>query len=213
MISVDDNYKLVNDLASKNNGVYVSPTEYNRYASLASNDLFDLLRGNKNVNRSVYGRNRTLDGRLMPFKKVDAISFTGAYADKPEGCAQILSVYTSDFIPIKPTDEDRASMIVQDPLASPNEQDMYYIEEVDRLRLVGDTGLVGFIEYLALPTPPVYGYTVVSRRPVFDEDTSTNFEWDKNMEMEITTRILSYLGISMKDGFITQVTNNNKAQE
>lgn len=213
MISVKENYELVQDLISKNNGVFVSPQEYSRYATLASNDLFDTLRGNKNQNRATYGRNRTLDARLNPFRRTAPFTFTGAYLDKPEDLAQITALYTSTFIPIKPTDEDRIAMVMQDPLASPNAEDKYYIEEEDRLRLLGEVNLTGTIEYLAKPKNIVYGFTTVNRRPVFNQATSVDFEWDKNMEMEIVNRILSYIGLSMKDAFITQVANNNKVQE
>lgn len=213
MISVKENYELINDLLSKNNGVFISLQEYGRYATLASNDLFDTLRGNKNQNRAVYGKNRTLDSRLNPFRVSEDITFTASTAAKPEDLEQILAIYDSTFIPVKPIDEDRLAQLMQHPLRKPNEEDKYYIERVDSLKLLGATTLTGTIEYLKRPQEIVYGYTIVGRRPVHDEATSVNFEWDKNMETEIINRILGYMGLSMKDSFTTQVSNNNKSQE
>lgn len=214
MISVKDNYDLVNDLASKNNGVFISPEEYNRYATLASNELFDELRGAKNRNVSTYGRSRTLDSRLNPFRKTVDDSFINYEVDKEEDYVQALAMYDSNYLPIKPIDEDRLARLHQNPLAQPDEEELYYIERVDKFELLATQGDISFtLEYLKKPVSPDYKYTIVNNRPVFNPTGSVNFEWDKNMEMELTTRILSYLGISMKDGFITQVTNNSKAQE
>lgn len=213
MISVKDNYKLLNDLLSKNNGQYISPEEYGRYATLASNELFDELRGNKNQNRSTYGRNRTLDARLNPFKKNITATFAAGLYTKPTDLVQITALYTSTFIPVKPVDEDRIATLMNDPLASPNATDKYYVEEYLKLRLLTDTALVCTIEYLAKPATIIYAYTVVGRSAVFNQTGTVDFEWDKNMEMELTTRILGYMGLSMKDGFITQVSNNNLTKE
>lgn len=209
MILLNDNYKLVNDLLSKNNGVTVSFEEYVRYANLAQNELFDSLRGNNNVNRAVYGKNRTLDGRLNPFRVKQAITFVTKLAAKPAGIAQITAIYTAAFIPIRPIDEDRLANIVQDVLS----ETYYYAEDATQLRLVKGVDTVATIEYLKLPTAVAMGFTISNGRTVFSNTGTINFEWDKNMEMEITTRILSYTGLSMGNQLVIQAANNNKAQE
>src|SRR5690606_38918599 len=119
MINVGENYKLVNDLLSKNNGVYLTPDEYNRYAEVASNEYFDSVVGGKVSSRSVYGINRTLDRRLKEFRRVAPLPVEDGQVDLPEDCELLTAVYTNDYIPLRPTDEDRFAKLIQDPLATP----------------------------------------------------------------------------------------------
>lgn len=209
MIGLNENYKLTKDLLSKNNGAYLDMQEYVRYANLGQNDLFDTLRGNNSQNKTTYGRNRTLDARLNPFRVTEPIVFTSFVAPKPVGMAQITAIYSTTYVPIRPIDEDRIANIVQDPLAESH----YYAEDATQLRLVKGADVSGTIEYLKLPTPIEMKYTIVNGRSVYDATGTVNFEWDKNMEMELTTRILSYAGLSMGNQLVMQVANNNKAQE
>ena len=209
MIRAIDNYKLVNDLLSKNNSVTIPFTEYGRYATLASNDLFVTLRGNKNINKSTYGRNRTLDARLNPFRVKASITFTNSVANKPADLAQITAIYTSNYTAIHPIDEDRIANIVKDP----NSEDFYYAEDVDKLRLVKGIDTVATIEYLKKPAEITMAYTISNGRAVYIDTGTVDFEWDKNMEMEITNRILNYAGLSMGSQLVLSQSNINKAQE
>ena len=209
MIGLNENYKLVKDLLSKNTGAYVDIQEYMRYANLAQNELFDTLRGNNSQNKSTYGRNRTLDARLNPFRVKEDIVFASLVATKPTGMAQITAIYSTTYVPIRPIDEDRIANIVQDPLSESH----YYAEDATQLRLVKGADVSGTIEYLKLPTPVDLKYTIVNGRSVYNATGTINFEWDKNMEMELTTRILSYAALSMGNQLVMQAANNNKAQE
>jgi len=204
-ITAQSLYLTVNDLLSKNQGVTVSPIEFSRYANLASSDLFDELRGAKNLNKATYGRSRTLDGRLNPFRVREAIVFASGLATKPALSAQTLSVITTAGLKVIPTDEDREANVIADPLS----EDLYYLEQTTNLRIVKGIVTTGFINYLKFPTILVGTYTLSGRTPTLTE----SLEWDKNMEQEIITRILSKFGTSMKDQFITQIANNNEAKE
>lgn len=209
MIRVEDNHKLVNDLLSKNNGVQISPMEYVRYGILAQNDLFDVLRGSENLVKTTYGKNRKLDERLNPFRVKANITFATGTATKPINSAQITAIYTSDYQPVRPIDEDRVAMIVQDPLA----EDYYYSETSTQLTLVKGADFTGTIEYLRRPSDIAFGFTIVNGRAVYNNTNTVNFEWDKNLEMEITTRILQYAGISMGNNQILGYTQAQKQQE
>lgn len=209
MISVESNYKLVIDLLSKNNSQTISPQEYVRYGILAQNDLFDVLRGSENQMKTTYGRNRKLDERLNPFRVSAPITFASKLATKPTGYAQITAVYTNAFEPVRPIDESRLGMITKDPLAD----DYYYGETATQLTLVKGTDFTGTIEYLRRPVDIAYGYTIVNGRAVFNSTGTVNFEWDKNLEMELTTRILQYAGLSIGSQLAIQYTQAKQQTE
>ncbi len=193
MISVFENYKLVNDLLSKNNSATISFEEYDRYANLAQNDLFDVLRGSENLPKSVYGKSRKLDERLNEFRVKQAIVFTGGLATKPANSAQITSIITGGNEPVHPIDEDRTAMIIQDPLSD----DFYYSETNTQLKLEKGTDFTGTIQFLKRPTNVKTAYTITSGRAVYNSTGTVDFEWQANLQMELTTRILSYAGLSI----------------
>lgn len=215
MISVDTNFRYVNDLLSKNNGVYISPDEYERYGYTASLEMFDDFLGIKTTPRVTYGKSRLIDSRLNPFRKRVNLSFSGEYLDKPTNLRHITAVYTSELLPtpIKPIDEDRYAMVFKDPLSSPNDDDIYYIEETDKLRLLGNENLAVWVEYLERPSPIKWNYTLTNGRPVYNSTGSVNYQWDISETQELTNRILLKAGMSMKDVLSIQTASNGIAQE
>lgn len=216
MINVKDNYELVNDLLSKNNGLFITPSEYNKYAELASNDLFDTLVGAKNVNKSVYGRNRTLDGRLRNFRINTQLSVTSGLAMLPSNFAFIRSVYYSkDGVPtpLRTVDEDRFAKIFNDPFAKPTLDNPMYTEDAIQIRVFPTSITNVTIEYLRKPTPAKYAFTVVNNRPVYDPVLSVNFDWDSREQNELTMRIVQYAAATMANGNMVQYTEVKQQQE
>lgn len=213
-ISILQNYNYVNDLLSKNNGVYISPKEYERYGYISSLEMFDDFMGIKTIPKITIGKNRLIDTRLLPFKKKVTTTFTGETLLKPSDCKYISAMYeVSSKIPVRPLDDDRRAKIFQDPLASPTTDDKYYVENFSDLTLLGTENLQVVLEYYERPKPIVYGYTVVNGRPVFDQATSVDYQWDISEQEELTNRILVKAGLSMSSPLTLQVANNNKAQE
>lgn len=214
MINVGSNYNLVNDLLSKNNGVFIGIDEYERYGNQASQEMFDDFLGIKTQPRIVYGKNRLVDERLRVFRRVIPLSFVNETLTIPDKARNFTAIYTSvGKIPVKPIDEDRYARIFDDPLASPNEQDKYYLENDTTLTLLGESSLNVKVHYLAKPTPIVYAYTMVNNRPVYNDINSTHYEWDSHEESELTSRILIKAGMSMRDVMALQLGNTNKDKE
>lgn len=213
-IDIGDNYNLVNDLLSKNNGVFISPKEYERYANNASYSMFDDFAGIKTNPKVTYGKNRLVDGRLNPFRRRVSLTFTGGVATKPANLKAITAIYvTGTNEPVRPTDEDRRAMLFQDPLAMPNNNNVYYIEGSTELYLLGRESLIVTIEYLERPTAVVYGFTITNNRPVYNPSASVHFQWDVSETNELTARILMQAGLSMKDTVSIQYANNEITKE
>ena len=64
--------------------------------------------------------------------------------------------------------------------------------------------------YLREPTLPVWGFTTVNNRPVYDATTSVDIESPDETHNEIAGTVLSYLGISIKDGDIVNYAQQMK---
>lgn len=216
VIAINENYALVQDLLSKNNGVYITPAEYNRYAEMSSLDLFDKRVGARNLNVTAYGRNRTLDRRVNPFRVVTTVTVTAGVATQPADLELTRAVYyTYDGKPkaLRVADEDRFAKLFDDPLADPIPEDPFYIEDNGSIRIFPEDIPEVTIEYLKKPVTPVYGYTIVNRRPVYDPASSVDFDWDKREEAELTMRILQYAGVSIAHQAIVQYAEAKQQSE
>jgi hypothetical protein len=62
------------------------------------------------------------------------------------------------------------------------------------------------ISYLSQPVAPVWGYTMVKGRPVYNAATSVDFNWPDVAINDIVTRMCSYIGISIKDNELLEYT-------
>ena len=53
--------------------------------------------------------------------------------------------------------------------------------------------------YLKEPLVPVWGYTMVNDQPVYDPETSVQFEYPDIFHLELCRIILNYMGINLRD--------------
>lgn len=215
MIDINELYNLVLDFPSKNAGQYFSPDEFNRYVNMASIELFDTLIGKKNNPTSVYGRNRTTDARLKPFRVVANIPLVSGVGSLPTNWEKTDALHTTGAIPIpvRQIDEDRFARIFDNPLDSPIAEDPIYIENSTDIQVYPNTITAVTIRYLKRPSLAVWGYTSTGRRPIYDPNSSTNLEWNDSEKFEILTRVLNYFGVSMKDSGLINYTENKQVQE
>jgi len=66
------------------------------------------------------------------------------------------------------------------------------------------------LSYLRYPATPVWGYTTAGGFNVYNPLTSTNIELPEICSTEVVMRLLSYMGISIREAAITQWAENKK---
>lgn len=67
--------------------------------------------------------------------------------------------------------------------------------------------------YIKLPASPVWGFTEVNGRPVYDESSSVDFNLPPDMEGEVIYRCLQHLGINVKEGDLFQIGMAKEQQQ
>lgn len=74
-----------------------------------------------------------------------------------------------------------------------------------------ETDLTDFnFSYLKVPTRPVWAYTTVNSRPVFDPNNSVDLEWNPVHHLSIIKGALTYLGVAVEDNDLVQYFDNKK---
>ena len=61
-----------------------------------------------------------------------------------------------------------------------------------------------WISYIKVPTKPNWNYVVVNDKPLYNSDTSIDFELHLSEESELVYRILAYAGIAIEKPGLTQ---------
>jgi len=228
MISIKSLKDTVDDLLDKNNARISTGEEFTRLVNISQLELFDECIGatNKLLNNQTlvaYGRSQNTDRRLEPFRTDGVLAVVDGEVSLPTDCEKITGVFTSKSRPkaLIRVDEDRLGMLFDNPLRSPNEDDVYYMEQGgNSLMILGAIDTI-YITYLRKPTPALYNevsthITVGSRtvtRMVFDQDTSVDLEWNERETMDLVNRLLDKLSIPTRDVFVSQKAQINKTNE
>jgi hypothetical protein len=69
------------------------------------------------------------------------------------------------------------------------------------------------VTYIATPVKPVYAYTLSGEDYIYDDVNSVDIEFPDVLHDDIMNRVLSNLGIAMRDGQLTQFSDQQKAME
>lgn len=224
MINIIELYNSVNEQLSKNNGRFIEVEEFNRIVNAVQGEYFKELVGatNKRVDgrtRVGYGNNQDADHRLDPFrdkKEVDVIDSEVSIGDDVHKITSISNKRNNRAL--VRIDEDRLGRLFDNPLRSPNEEDVYYLETGGgNLEVFGlvDTLVVRFLKvpknaYLSLKTVTITAGSRTVERTEPDPDNSVNLEWSNTEYKTILNRVLNMFSTPNRDVFVTQKTERDK---
>ena len=68
------------------------------------------------------------------------------------------------------------------------------------------------IDYFRTPIKPIWAYTTVNGRPVYDSSSSTNFEWEDFALNNVAAYFLQMVGVNLKDGELLNFTQQYKQE-
>lgn len=91
----------------------------------------------------------------------------------------------------------------------------YPICRFENKTIVAAPASIGQLQILHIrkPVKPVYAYTIVSDRYVYDDVNSVDVEFDQMMHDDIMMRVLENLGVPMREEFTVRVAQQNKLTE
>jgi hypothetical protein len=216
-------YSVVQQIANKNNGSYMSPSEfndlYNQAQKQVQHELIETVIGwdaNRKRIKLPAANTQQAKQKLAPFIVVgENVSVPGnGHLPKPINLVDLLSMRTTDDLKrIWRVEEDRiASHLssVIDPIADNpiyTEKDSYY--KVFPITI----GAINW-EYVQVATDVEYAFTLVGGRPVYDPGGSTSGIWGDLECNDIMIRVLFMFGISIQaqnlTGYFNEVKNNGQ---
>ena len=133
--------------------------------------------------------------------------------DCPQGMTTTVTVgeIKNHTISVRPVDDSELTNILGSSIVAPDEKHpvlTFYQEGVQYHPK--NLGAVNFV-YFRRPRKPEWSFTTTAQgRPVYDRANSIDLEWPEQVFNEIAIRILSFVGVNLREGELTQYSEGKR---
>lgn len=201
-------HDLIDLLTKKGKTGYIPRVDIDIAVYTASKDLF-------REEYRLYEQNQEISDSLTPFK-TDPTTLTpngSGQATKPADYLHCTSIRAGNY-DVDIIDEAFIGNKLIDEICPPALDFPVCVFYKTYIQFYPITGLTGVkITYLKNPIAPVYAYTLVNGREVYDHANSVDIEWNVSDQDRVTKGALAILGIVLSDqeitGFALEEKKNN----
>lgn len=195
-------------------GGTVSPSQFNLIANRAQMQLFER-------DRALFLQTKEISNYLRSFIKTTTLAVAGTglltYPADLFQTASIRASYTPPTgsaiqVPVDEIENTEWGRINATQLMPYTQEFPKYTEFVTQYRFLPVTIGSVTVDYFKQPVAPIWGFTVVSSRPVYDPGTSTNFEFNDYSTNEVAGCYLSLIGVNLKDNEVAAFAEMYKQQ-
>lgn len=208
MILTNDIKEIVFALANKQGHGTISPDEFSKYAQMANLDEYQeytsgietYYQMGKAMAKVAPGMNKIMNQKLLPFLVTEeTMTKTGDVFLVPAG-AEFIDYVLAGTKQAKWVPGHMLSRYLESTIDEPSTSYPIYADTATGIQIYPSTVTVGKLTYLKAPATVVWGYTLNGRLPVYSAGSTVNFEWGQGHKMSLITKILSYIGIGIRDG-------------
>ena len=234
-VSVDTVYQKVLAFANKEQRGYITPQEFNLFADQAQIEIFEQYFYDVNQFKRIPGNNTVysdvltnLEEKISIFEVYDKeVSVVNEWGDIILG-DDITDLYRLGMVRVDYNTETRFRVAEQIQLHELNKYGASPLGEwtksrpvytryntvgsrLDRIKIYPYPGDVHdpldrvLVSYLKNPLKPNWGYVVVNDKPLYNSNTSTDFELHSAEESELVYRILTFTGIAIEKPQLAQM--------
>lgn len=214
-MTVDQCYSILRFIVRKNQLGSLSPSDFQYAFNTAQRNYYDLLVGrieqyryDKPNPRIGLSMTDNVVSRLMPFEISAIGDCSTGFISKPSDFNKLLAMYTPNNYRVYRIEENRFAERFQDSIDPINEANAFYVEQLSSWRIYPNNGItIPYVnlKYLKIPVDVIWNYTTDgSGRPVYTATGSQDPLWKNNDIDEIVARAAKIIGVSFKEGALTQ---------
>lgn len=218
-MNINDCFKIVSYLVDKYQGTGVSPEEFNRIFPMAERSYFDMLSGGvedfqpgRPISRVGLGMGNNINEALAPFIQVSTLTISSGSVPVPTNLFKAISMRTTANVDILRVDHSKLASKLNSSIDAPTLTKPCFNEVGTNYKFYPSSLTSASITYLRLPNSPVWGYTTVGGRPVYDAGSSVQSEWNDADLNKIIMRAVGLIGVSINDQLLIQAANQVKAK-
>ena len=206
-------------VANKNNFGYITPDDFNLYAKQAQLDIFEnyfyqynnwIVKQNARLSGSGYSDVvRNIEIVIDSFSSTVnlAYSIPNTTFDLPSDYYYINNIIYNNTKEVDRVSQDKLINLLSSNLTAPSMMFPAYSMEANFIRVYPNTITSNIdSQYIRLPKDPKWTYTLVGGSPLFDQTDSLyqDFELPEEDGYKLTTKILEYCGMSIREQEVTQ---------
>lgn len=212
-MDLNDIHTFLNFITNKKLGTYFSPEENDNALERGQMDLFV-------EKKKIYAEDEDAQDCLSPFKATyiftDASNNPNGLITLPDNYEFLLNVRCNVMDGGKLRYKD-ATEYNEDELAEALDSQarpvsilypVFTIPTILQIQLYPQQPQAGFVNYFQKPPTPNYVYTQTGRVITYNQAASTQLIWTDSYIMQVMTRALQYLGVSVEDADVVQFTQS-----
>ena len=232
-ISINTVYQRVLAILNKEQRGYVTAQEFNLFANQAQSDLFEQYFYDINQFSRIPGNDteysdmlNILNEKISPFEKSAALTYGTASFALPTDLYRLgtviysntttnnFGVTSTELIEAERLNKNELLYINLSPLTKPKNTRPVYTSDAAGVNVYGATELTSAVtcNYIKKPTTVKWGYKIVFKEPLYDANSSVNFELTPAEEPELIIKILELAGILIKDINLYNVFNSEEME-
>lgn len=218
-MNINDCFNIVSYLVDKTQGTGISPDEFNRIFPMAERSYFDMLAGGvedfqpgRPVPRVGLGMSNNVNEALAPFIQTSTLTITSGSVTVPSDLFKEVAMRTTGNVDIMRVDHSKLASKLNSSIDAPTLTKPCFNEVGSTYKFYPTSLTTANLTYLRLPVTPVWGFTTVSGRPVYNAGTSVQSEWNDADLNKIIMRAAGLVGININDQLLVQAANQVKAK-
>jgi hypothetical protein len=201
-LNIDKVYRFVQFVSNKEFRGWVNPDEFNLGAEIAQLTLYSEF-------EAEYAATKKIATDMRPFLGDNSVAPTAGavlYSAIDSDFRHPISAYkTSDYKPVTEIKEADLPKTLDSTIIAPTEDypGVAYRDLSATIFPPSLTDEITFV-YLKKPTVPDWVDTGAGSRPIYDSGSSVDFDFEEPMFMQIASRILSHVGVNLKEEQLVQ---------
>ena len=214
-------------LLNKDNRGFITPSEFDYFAKQAQLEIFEDLFDDYSKAVTAQNRRRKAlgygDSVSQIQNDIDVFAKTATLTNAqnsefslPDDLYKLVNL-TYAFKPIQEVPIHKFDMLVNSNYTKPTVTHPIYTRQGSTV-IVNPTTIADAVRcnYVRRPVDPHWGFVTISGDPVYNADSSTDFELPNQYEPELVIRICKFSGLSIREADIVQLTTameNTKIQK
>ena len=207
-------------LLNKDNRGYVSPLEFDYFAKQAQLEIFEqyfsdysraVAAQNSRKKALNYGDSVShIQNKIDIFTKNDSLTYDTDHFNTPDDLYKLINVVYGGKI-VQEVASHKYDMIVNSNLTKPSVTYPIY-KRADNSLFISPSSITTTVSanYVRKPQDPHWGHTMLAGDPVYNEDSSTDFEISASDETELVIKICKFAGLSIREADVVQLATNEE---
>lgn len=216
-VGIDLVHQLCYNIAAKQFASFPSPNDFNSYANFANIDLFNYYNDERErmLVSVKQGESLYIPPVLSDFVRFQVpLTQVDNMLTLPDDYIYDLELTTTVngvTILYKKIDYNKVANYLNSTIDPPTTTTPVYVELPNALVMYPPQGS-NLLTYLKIPDDVAWGYSLVNDRPVYNPSLSIDFEWNQSEFLRLVSRILTYMGISIRDTELEQASKQMEVQ-